>query len=163
MSMHNVGLQALEDFGCHPDLLAFLDEELVGVTVVSRKAQGKGDYCLLLADQHAQSAAYVERNYLNLALDSEDADSVMHQTGLGELERNPTTCRVRVPVQELVDDARRGIVAAALRRAVARSASGPAGGGDPLGRPVGARDYAICPTCFMQMSAAGCDEHGQPG
>ena len=110
-------------FPVDPRLLSLLAEAATLTPLVVKPDSGGVNWRVIAPAQDGRGAAYVGRQSMRLALCPDDAEEVSARTGLEIVERNATTCRLKVPAASLDDDVRAEVLNVTVR-ALHRAAAG---------------------------------------
>ena len=161
--MRDQQLQDMREFGCPESLVDFLGALPKDCPFFAHQSGGEGLFWIVKAAPDCESAMYIDRSALLLALDPESARALMAITGAKPAEANPTTVRVKVTPELLAapgNDQRfleAGV--AALQRSAGRAGKAESDKTDRMYAPLG----RVCPVCQLELPGTGiCDKDGRP-
>lgn len=161
--MRDQQLQGMREFGCPESLVDFLSELPDECPFFAHQSGGEGLFWIAKAAPDCESAMYIDRSALLLALAPERARKLMAITGAKPAEGNPTTVRVKVTPEILESPGNRerflSAAVEALHRSAGRAAKADSERSDRMYAPLG----RTCPECKEELPLTGiCDRDGRP-
>jgi hypothetical protein len=156
LSKHQV-IQQGAAYGSQPALLSLIDTLPDDVSVVVK--DGVGDWLPVAATHGSNAGIYLNRRYLHVILDPEDARSLVADTGFRLSGINNASGYVKVTTEE-ADGPHRERLVREVERALRRSADSVGGDAGPRGIR-GQRPQRLCPETWEEVPVSGvCDLHG---
>ena len=140
MSKHQV-IQEAAGYGSQPALRSLIDSLPDDVSVVVKA--GVGDWLPIAAAHGSNAGIYLNRRFLHVILDPDDARSLVTDTDFRLSGINKASGYVKVTAEE-ADGPHRARLEREVERALRRSAESVGGTSGPRG-PRGQRPQRLCP------------------